>query len=688
MNNIYGNQNFSWWIGVVEDRKDPERLGRCRVRIFGHHTDDIAILPTNDLPWAIPITPITSASTSGVGISPIGPVEGTWVVGWFLDGEEKQQPVMMGTFTGKPEKTATTEKLLINEEVKAGNILVTSTGAVVYGDYGDPIRLGNEANAEISLPTNIDIPSVLPHPLNPTQTAAGPLNDPTFATQEAFSDPNKIYPKIDYAGLPDTNKLATENRSHKYFKTKEYYRQQNIQTGATGDSWDEPSTAYNASYPYNQVIETEGGHVIELDSSPNAERIHLYHKSGTYIEIDVNGTMVKKVIGDNYEVSDQNGYVYVKGAHNLTVGGPTKIYVQNNADIEVNGNLYVTGHASTLVQSAKTVQVVAEDIKVSGKSSLEIVSDGPVNIQGSSITMNAKSGSFAAKASKDIALQSGSASTTSIKGGIELLLDAATIKSKMGSTNIAVTKLSAYTPPDTKTVDPISGKSKLTRPEGSASIFLGDSLEAEAKGLANKRVASGEVTNASTTLSRTEINTNSASRAKSISVDISEFNNYGSFPDSLKLSKYIYLGDVTTRPSATSYVLQAQMGLTKAQIVGNLKYLAVNSIDPIKEKYPDMVITSGFRAGASSSDHNVGMAVDLQFKSHSFSEYYAIAEWIKSNVPYKQVLLEYASRKIGTIAWIHIAASADGQKSIMPFGTLANHSADAPGARNAFVKLV
>jgi hypothetical protein len=398
--------------------------------------------------------------------------------------------------------------------------------------------------------------------------------------------------------------------------------------------------------------------------------------------------MVKKVIGDNYEVCDQNGYVYVKGAYNLTVGGPTKIYVQNNADIEVNGNLYVTSHADTLVQSTKTVQVVAEDVKVSGKNSLEFVSDGPVNIQGSSITLNAKRGSFAAKASKDVALQSGAASTTSIRGGLELLLDAATIKSKMGSASIPATKLNAYTPPDAKTISSISGESKLTRPDGSASIFLGDSLEANAKDLAKNRLKSGEVTNEISSLPITAIDTNTASIGKSLPVDVSEFTNYGSFPDSLKLSKYIYLGDVTTRPSATSFALQAQMGLTKAQIVGNLKYLAVNVIDVIKEKYPDMVITSGFRAGISDSDHNIGKAVDLQFKARSFSEYHAIAKWIKSNVPYKQVLLEYATRKTGIISWIHVAASADGKTANMPFGTLANHSADAPGARNAFVKLV
>jgi hypothetical protein len=100
MNNIYGGQNFTWWVGVVEDRKDPEKLGRCKVRIFGYHTDDLTLLPKDDLPWAIPMQPITSAATSGIGIAPVGPVEGTWVFGWFLDNEEGQQPVMMGMIPG------------------------------------------------------------------------------------------------------------------------------------------------------------------------------------------------------------------------------------------------------------------------------------------------------------------------------------------------------------------------------------------------------------------------------------------------------------------------------------------------------------------------------------------------------------------------------------------------------------
>ena len=100
MNNMYGQSGFYWFLGVVEDRNDPQFLGRCRLRIAGYHTQDKTILPTEDLPWAMPLMPITSASMSGVGQAPVGPVEGTWVFGFFIDGEDAQIPIMMGTFPG------------------------------------------------------------------------------------------------------------------------------------------------------------------------------------------------------------------------------------------------------------------------------------------------------------------------------------------------------------------------------------------------------------------------------------------------------------------------------------------------------------------------------------------------------------------------------------------------------------
>ena len=93
---------FYWWFGVVEDRDDPLRMGRCRVRIMGYHIDNKEILPTEDLPWAMPIMPANNPSISGVGGSANGVVTVTWVVGFFADGSDGQHPMFFGTVGAVP----------------------------------------------------------------------------------------------------------------------------------------------------------------------------------------------------------------------------------------------------------------------------------------------------------------------------------------------------------------------------------------------------------------------------------------------------------------------------------------------------------------------------------------------------------------------------------------------------------
>ena len=105
-----GKEGFVWWYVVVEDRFDPLMLGRGKVRALGWHTDDKTLMPTSKLPWAFPLMPLTSGSQTGVGHSPTGPVEGTWIMGYFRDGESGQEPVMMGTLPGIPENVATRNK--------------------------------------------------------------------------------------------------------------------------------------------------------------------------------------------------------------------------------------------------------------------------------------------------------------------------------------------------------------------------------------------------------------------------------------------------------------------------------------------------------------------------------------------------------------------------------------------------
>lgn len=93
---------FVWWIGVIEDRKDPQKMGRLRVRIFGYHSEDLNDMPTDKLPWASIVMPCNSASLSGIGFSPTGIVEGTHVIGFFADGHDAQVPVIFGTLPGIP----------------------------------------------------------------------------------------------------------------------------------------------------------------------------------------------------------------------------------------------------------------------------------------------------------------------------------------------------------------------------------------------------------------------------------------------------------------------------------------------------------------------------------------------------------------------------------------------------------
>lgn len=94
-----GKNGFVWWTGVVEDRHDPLKLGRCRVRCIGWHNPNKVQLPTASLPWAMPSIPINTPNV-------YTPREGDMVFGFFLDGESAQELVMMGSFPGIPLKPA------------------------------------------------------------------------------------------------------------------------------------------------------------------------------------------------------------------------------------------------------------------------------------------------------------------------------------------------------------------------------------------------------------------------------------------------------------------------------------------------------------------------------------------------------------------------------------------------------
>jgi hypothetical protein len=100
-----GRDGYTWWIGEVENIEDPSELGRVQVRILGWYTGHKAKqaytkeMPTKVLPWAQVLLPTDKAQTKSVG-STTGLQPGAWVMGFFLDGDEAQLPIVMGAFRG------------------------------------------------------------------------------------------------------------------------------------------------------------------------------------------------------------------------------------------------------------------------------------------------------------------------------------------------------------------------------------------------------------------------------------------------------------------------------------------------------------------------------------------------------------------------------------------------------------
>ena len=110
-------ENVSWFFGVVEENndskaKDGKKLGRCRVRLVGIHSQEKVEndetgegIPTDKLIWAYPIVPPIFSSMNGIGVSPNSRImNGSWVLCMAMDGGAAQEIFIMGTIAGIPEK--------------------------------------------------------------------------------------------------------------------------------------------------------------------------------------------------------------------------------------------------------------------------------------------------------------------------------------------------------------------------------------------------------------------------------------------------------------------------------------------------------------------------------------------------------------------------------------------------------
>lgn len=813
------------YVGVVENRFDPMKLGRCQVRVVGLHTHDKTQLPTADLPWATPMQPVTSAALSGIGTTPLGPVEGSWVIVMFTD-EANQIPIMLGTVGGIPQRDfaditssddAITLKLdgLETKSNQQSNLLVDESGQPVVDSNGNPIQSGSEEasaivettklkratdftissaaidivkqyeglrltayqdsvgkwtigygttvingqpvteglvitkqDAELYLTEHVNevvgpaikrnvrslvtqsmidaiasfaynvgignlAKSTLLKDLNSSKyldaaagfmqwTKAGnvelaglvkrrksekdlflkdglpneagevtqqqapqdvqqaQINNPAAADTTnsttsknvvvGFSDPSGKYPL--YFSEPDTNRLARHEEIH---KTLVYKKEASLDKGveiAGGGTWDQSPIPYNSLYPFNHVIQTESGHVLEFDDTPNSERVHIYHKSGTFTEIDANGTQVNRIVGDGYTIMERNGFVHIQGSLNVTVEGAQNILVKNGMNLEVAGvtninvyndvNLNVSGSMNASIGSGFNVK--ADSIKMEANN-IDIFSAGHLHLQ--------------------------AGGETHLLSGGNINFEAPQVHAANGANSADTTGLSAPAGVRETSVPDFNPLTVITR-EAQAAGQYETPDEGDPTNYQNRQIQTGAIKQETLNSGeQTDIAAPAASTVQPMGASCDAIYKMTTFDPSMPLSKNFTLSALTSRGSRMPV---AQVGLTPQAIVCNLKGLCENVLEVIHDYYPNMTITSGFRRpgdvanSSKTSQHYNGESVDIVIPNLDRKGHYEAIQKLQQLLPYDQLILEYAGART---VWIHCSFKYTGSRK--QFFTMRDH---------------
>ena len=349
---------------------DPLRLGRCKVRAFGYHSSDIKEQPTNTLPWALPMMPITSAGQTAVGESPTGPVEGTWVMGFFRDGDDMQEPIYMGTIPGIPEGPGVKSPQAFGDNRWA----IREAVYELTGDPENPIQKdAQKGDPNTAFPqkpssvefipagTKLDVQGInrtqfitkitnlqpAPYPSihffgRPTIPASAlgvdhPLGGHKWIQDQSSSDPKNISPAASPVAL--RKKTATNAKGWSIAKSS-------FESGGAGvpRSWSEPSDPYEAKYPFNHARESESGHLFELDDTLGAERVLIQHRSTSHIHFHPTGERVDRSMGSYYHSVFGNLHTGSKGAMYMSADAGFRVNVQS-------GSIVMRSSSDAIIQS-------------------------------------------------------------------------------------------------------------------------------------------------------------------------------------------------------------------------------------------------------------------------------------------------------------------------------------------------
>ncbi len=473
------------------------------------------------------------------------------------------------------------------------------TTAAVYYNKGYACIIGKSTVEQPTL-NNLSSPAIdknLPVKNDATKYDPGKI---VSSGKQGFQDPSGKYPLKNQLNEPDLNRLARGvNIANTIVGEKEANIVKNIPIANSSITWNQSPIPYAAVYPNNRVIASESGHILEFDDTPGAERINLHHTSGTFNEIDHQGNQVEKTVGIRTIIVEKDELVYIQGSGHVNLDGDLSLRVGGSCNIQVIGdaNLNISGNC---------YQSISGDYNLKVGGSMKISTGGLASIQAG--------GNFAVDATSNLLNSGGSVAPISASPYNPTII----IPSPVNRKDVADFQLEGET-----------DISAIVYQDAPQATLIGSDTTPQNK--------------VTPVQSKCGFDSISPSTILSVNYTLDSLCKDGPFPYS-----------------------NGQHGLTPDDLACNLKQLSINVIEPLRELYSNVGfrINSCFRPAGSSvsksrkiSQHELGQAVDIGFsmirgQPNDKQQYYNIAQQIKNQVPFDQMLLEYRSN--GNV-WIHIS---------------------------------
>lgn len=132
----------------------------------------------------------------------------------------------------------------------------------------------------------------------------------------------------------------------------------------------------------------------------------------------------------------------------------------------------------------------------------------------------------------------------------------------------------------------------------------------------------------------------------------------------MKLSANFSLNELTKSDTATRHDID---NTPTMQVIENLQDLVDNVLQPLREKFGPIVVTSGYRSpavntkigGSTTSDHCHGYAADFEVLGMDNRE---LALYIRNNIKFKQLILEFYRDGVPDSGWVHCSFQKDANK--------------------------